>query len=86
MTAHVKKVINALSDHRFPPQTFAHEMAREPLETQEKFIYSFMRYLELLTSYNRRGWMRGDLAKIAEWCDRLVSNYEEKDFTDYHHD
>ena len=79
-----KRILDSLADGRFPPQTFVHELAREPLEVQEKFIHTFMCYLELLTSYNRRGWMRGDLQKIAEWCDKLMVKREEKGLTEYH--
>jgi len=78
----IKRILDSIADGRFPPLTFVYELARETLEIQEKLIHTLMCYVELMTSWNRRGWLREDLQRIAEWSDKLMTKREEKDLTE----
>lgn len=79
-----KRILDSLADGRFAPQDFVHELAKDTLEIQERFIYTFMCYVELMTSWNRRGYLREDLQRIAEWSDEIMTKREEKDLTEWY--
>lgn len=65
---HSKKIIDALSDNRFGPDTFVTGLIREPLDTQEMFIYTFIRYVYTVNSYANHGYLSDDMQHIKEWC------------------
>lgn len=77
---HSKKIINALSDTRFAPDTFVTGLLREPLDTQEMFIYTFIRYVYTIRSYAEHDMLSDDMTHIKEWCIDL-SRWMEKHLT-----
>ena len=71
-----KKVIDALSDARFPTVTFVHDIHREPIDTQEMFIYAFLRYADFMAKEYNMGRLHPDFYAIGSWCSELIHNME----------
>lgn len=72
-----KKVIDAMSDTRFPVVSFVHDLHREPLDTQEIFVYMFLRYAGFMADNYREGRLHPDFLTLGEWCDSLVASMDE---------
>ena len=71
-----KKIINAMSDNRFQPETLATNLLRQPLETQEMFIYSFIRYIYAVNSYARMGMLGEEMEHIKSWTQDLAGWFD----------
>lgn len=71
-----RKVINALSDSRFAPESLATGLIREPLDTQEMFIYSFIRYIYAINSYASHGLLPDDMSHITSWSGQMAEWFE----------
>lgn len=69
---HAKKIIDALSDNRLAPETIVTNLIREPLDTQEMFIYIFVRYIYAVRSYYEMGLLSEDMENIGKWSKELA--------------
>jgi hypothetical protein len=67
-----KKVIDALSDNRFPPVTFVHDLHRESLDTQETFVYVFVQYAAFMSNEYRNNRLHPDFINLGQWCDNFI--------------
>lgn len=69
---HAKKIIDALSDNRLAPETLVTNLIKEPLDTQEMFIYIFVRYIYAVRSYYEMGLLSEDMENIGNWSKELA--------------
>ena len=80
---HAKRIIDTFSDNRFPCETVASNLIKQPLDTQEMYIYLFIRYIYLINSYDKYGMLPDEMVNIKNWSKEL-GRFFDKTLTSIH--